>query len=185
MSIRKMLVGALIALLFVPGIATAGEDTFSHNVTVQVDTVLSIVYEDDPNILMEFQDDFSEGSVSIGKFINYKVRANDMTEGALDNAITAKIDAEVDGVEIITADSSIQYTNEGTASNAVLIPVGAAPVVIGTTEAPIFKKESGPSAPGGKILKGRAGAYYQARALRDLAPGDGGSCVLTVTLRDV
>ncbi len=171
-------------LLALPLTATAG-NSFNHNVTVQVDSVLDITYEDNPDILMEFKNDFATGALSAGKFINYKVRANNMTTGALSGAITAKISQLVDGVDVVTAAGSMQYTNEGTSSNAVLVPTGSnAAVVIRTSPVALFDKASGPAAPNGKILKGHAGVYYQAKALRDLNPSDGGTTILTVTLKD-
>ena len=181
---KKISIWFAVAVLFASVAALpafASSDDFVHVATVTVGTILSIETGDDPNFTLAFSD-FASGAFSQGKFVNYIVRANNMTTSALTGAVSAKINAALDGITIVNTPQT--YVNDGTSSNAVLTELGGgSPIAVGTTSVNLYNKPTSSGAEG-KILKGQAPTYWQARADRDLAPGDGGTVTITVTLKD-
>jgi len=152
----------------------------NSNVEVRVGTILSITFEDDPNFQLVFDTDFSQGAVSSGKTIVYKVRANNMSLAAIQGAISAKISTALSGIDIKAFPGD--YLNDGASGYATLDKV-ADEVVVGTTPVRIFDKPAS-SGSSGKLLTGRVPIHYRAVATRDLSTTDGGTFTLTVTLKD-
>ena len=169
-------------LLAPPGWVSAATKDFSQNVTVNVGNVLSITFEDDPNLVLEFTNDFSQNAISFtGKTIVYTVRANNMPNSALLGAVSARISTALNGIAIVGDPGA--YINDGTSSSATLVESAADFITIGTTATNMFDKPAS-SGTDGKLLAGRAPIHYRARALRNLTPADGGPTTLIVTLKD-
>ena len=170
----------VVLAVALPGVvwATAADD--ADTVTVSVPTVLSIS-DGTGNFPLTFQSTSTNGVTNF-QTVGYAVSSNNLPNSALTGALSAKISTLLDGINI-RALGTRTYTNNGTASNAVLTESPAGPITIGTSATGIMDK---PAAAGssGKILNGTAFVAWQAQATRDLTFSDGGAVTLTVTLKD-
>ncbi len=183
---RKRLVSfaigiAILAMGIVPAAVWANTVNTAATVTVQVPAILSISDNGTGNFTLTFQSAAAGGTTN-GQTVGYAVQANSMPNSALTGALSAKISALLSGITI-RANSGRTYTNNGSASNAVLQESSAGLINLGTTAVNIMDK---PASTGnsGKILSGTAFINWGAVADRDLTTTDGGSVTLTVTLKD-
>ena len=173
---------AMLALA-VPGSAWAASVNDADTVTIDVANILSITDEVGNFTLTFLTDGTTAGSVSSGQTVGYILRANNMSNSAIAGALSAKINAALDGITF-RANSGMSYVSGGSSGDATLNPVSSGAVNIGTSATALFDK---PASTGnqGKVLNGTAFVNWGAIADRDLADADGGSVTLTVTLKDV
>lgn len=172
-------VAAVILAAGMPAAWAASADD-ADTVTVSVPTVLSIS-DETGNFTLAFASSANGGTTNF-QTVGYAVSSNNMPNSALTGALSAKVSALLDGINI-RALGGRTYTNNGSASNAVLTESPTGPVTIGTSATGIMDK---PALAGssGKILTGTAFVAWQGKATRDLTFSDGGSVTLTVTLKD-
>lgn len=178
---------AALAVIAVPGAVWAAQEGTRSSVTVAVPSMLSIT-QDVGDFTLKFEDS-KAGSVTNGQTVGYVVMANNMTNEFLRGAVSYAISAadgrdSLDGI-IIGPNSPAGYRNRGLPENATLEPSifefrGGR--LISTTRYIMDKPPS--SGPAGKILNGIVYVNWGAYAYRDLTPADGGSVILTVTLKD-
>ena len=180
---KQMQLGAIFVALAValPGAAWATAVNDADTVTVAVPSILSI-NDDTGNFTLTFQSTSTNGITDF-KTVGYNVSANNMPNSALVGALSAKVSPALTGMNL-RALAGRTYTNNGTASNAVLSEAPTGVVAIGTTATGIMDK---PALAGtsGQILNGVAFVAWQAQATRDLTAADSGQATtLTVTLKD-
>ena len=173
------MMAAVILAVGMPGAWAISVDD-ADTVTVSVPTVLSIS-DETGNFTLAFSSSANGGTTNF-QTVGYVVKANNMPNSALTGALSAKISSLLDGISI-RALAGRTYTNNGTASNALLADNGAGIVTVGTSLAGLMDKPSSSGA-SGKILDGTAFVAWQAQATRDLTSSDGGGVTLTVTLKD-
>jgi|GEM_PF-2659663 len=173
---------AILAVLtaVLPSAAWAASVDDADTVTVSVPTILSIS-DSTGNFTLTFTSAVSGGTTNF-QTVGYAVQSNNMPNAALTGALSAKLSALLDGINI-RALGSRTYTNSGTASNAVLTEAPSGVVTIGTSATGIMDKPAS-SGNSGKILSGTAFVAWQGQSTRDLTTSDGGSVTLTVTLKD-
>ena len=174
----------VLSAALVLGVAHSALATVSNDadtITISVDPILSIS-DEVGNFTIKFTNatGSAAGSISEGQTVGYLVQANTMPNTALAGALSAKIGTAFTNIELRAVGGS--YVNNGTVSNAVLASAGD-PIVVGTTGVALANKPVSSGTPS-KILNGRFFVNWNAKALADLATGDGGSATLTVTLKD-
>lgn len=172
-------VAAMILAVGIPGAWAASVDDVD-TVTLTVPTILSIS-DETGNFTLTFTSAANGGTTNF-QTVGYAVRSNNMPNSELTGALSARINALRDGINI-RALGARAYTNNGSASNAVLVEDPAGPVTVGTSLTDLMRKPALAGA-SGRILSGTAFVAWQAQATRDLTAADSGSVTLTVTLKD-
>ncbi len=172
-------VAAMILAAGIPGARAASVDD-TDTITVAVPAILSIS-DETGNFTLTFTS-ASNGGTTNFQTVGYAVQSNNMPNSELAGALSAKINALKDGVNI-RALGSRNYTNAGSASNAVLAEDPVGPVTVGTSATALMKKSTS-TGDAGKILSGTAFVAWQGQATRDLTASDSGPVTLTVTLKD-
>lgn len=181
-SMRWLVGLAATVVLWTGAAAWAAESNDIDNVTVQINSALSITdVVGDFTLAFDNTTGTVNGSTSTGQTVIYTVSANNMPNTALTGAVSAKIASALNGIDIKGDPGT--YTNTGSTGNATLNESAADFITIGTTAANLMDKPA-TTGPAGKVLNGNFGVHYRAMATRDLAVGDGGTVALTVTLKD-
>ena len=180
-KLMQFAVALAILAVAMPGAVWAASVDDSDTITITVPTVLSIS-DEAGNFTLAFTSSVN-GAVTGFQPVGYIVKSNNMTNSALAGALSAKIASLVDGINL-RALTGRTYTNNGTASNALLAESSNGTVAVGTSATALMDKPSS-TGDSGKILDGTAFVSWQAQATRDLTAADSGKTFsLTVTLKD-
>lgn len=172
---------AVLALLvFAPASVWAASVDDADTVTMTVPTILSIS-DSTGNFTLTFSSAASGGRTNF-QTVGYTVSANAMPNAALAGALSGKISAALSGIEL-RALTGRNFTNTGTANNAVLVESPGGEVAVGTTAVALMDKPISTGSEG-RVLSGTGFVAWQGLATRTLTTSDGGSFTLTVTLKD-
>lgn len=178
---RFALVLAMLAVVL-PGSAWAANVVNDvDTVTVAVQPTISIS-DATGNFSLTFTDTAPNALTNNFQTVGYVVQANTMPNSALTGALSARISALLDGINLLALTDRV-FNNAGSASNAVLTESPGGTVTVGTSPVPLMDKPASTGS-SGMILSGTAFVSWRAQATRDLTSTDGGSVMLTVTLKD-
>jgi len=154
--------------------AWAASSQTSHDVTITFRGVLSI-QEDTGDFSLTFND-FVKGTDSTVQRVRYRVRASGMTEAALEDVISSKIDTLVNGIDLRADMARMRFSG----SSVQLQEQNAGYATVITDSVALAKKSA---TPGRRLLNGIIDINWKGTATEDLAAGTY-STDLIVTLKN-
>ena len=179
MNTIKLTALVMVLMLGVSVSAWASSADDVNTVTVAVNNVLSIS-DTTGNFTLTFSD-FEIGQETPTQLVTYRVKANNMTTGALTGVVAAKLNALIYGVDLKGDPGA--YANIGSSGNVPLSESGAGFITIGTLATNLADKAA-TTGNQQKVLNGNLPIIWKAVATQDLTSGSY-PATLTVTLKDI